>query len=59
MKIYTKDWGYDGAVVVIAESREQAARICQEEGVYYADAVVDLEEHEITPGFIVEFMGDR
>lgn len=62
MKLYVYDMYWKGAVVVLANSKEEA--LAQTIGNYTDDCNMELsadcfEEHEITPGLVVETLGDR
>lgn len=67
MKIYTRDYGWAGCDVVIAESREEAAKIIIESGnnrdcytLETLDKLAELlYEQEIRAGWIYYNLGDQ
>lgn len=60
MKIYVVDAGWQGAVAIVADNREEAFEIAQTNGVYYLpDDADEFEEHEFVKGVIVDCAGDQ
>ena len=67
MKIYTRDYNWAGCDIVIAESREEAARIIIESGnnrdCYTLETLDELaallQEQEIKSGWIYYNLGDQ
>lgn len=59
MKVYTLDHSYDGSVVVIAETKEQALELMKNEHPRTDDNdFARIEEHEILCGFSFSNFGD-
>ncbi len=62
LKIYTQDLGAYGAIVVVAKDEATAREIMQRNNVPQFsgyESTLEVEEHEITEGLWIDFMGDR
>lgn len=56
LKIYIQDAGYEGSIIVIAKSEEDARKLMQNE--YNYDKNDEVQEHEIKEGFLFSNYGD-
>lgn len=60
LKLYIYDGGWPGAVVILAESAEEALSLYKTESNYLYFSAEDLTETEISvKGIVLEAMGDR
>ena len=58
MKIYSYDFGWEGAIAVVAWTAEHALELMGRKVQAHEIRPDELDVHEITVGTIVDFMGD-
>ena len=58
MNLYSYDFGWEGAIAVVAESPEEALMLMGVKVQAHEIRPEELDVHEIAVGTVVDFMGD-